>query len=613
VVKPDAQVEAVDTQVDASGARPKPSLPPPADPVQALAGRGAPLRYREGELIGVGGMGQVVSATDEMIGREVALKRLARHVDGLKDLRARFLREALIQARLNHPSVLPVHDIGVDAEGRPFFTMPRVRGRTLRELMADRPDALVRRRMISALAQVCLAVDYAHRHGFVHRDLKPPNVMLGDFGEVYVLDWGVARELGGRDLPTDSSVGPRADALTEAGAQLGTPGYMSPEQIRSASDVGPEGDVYALGTMLFEALVGEPLHSGQRDERVKSTLAGVDGHPTARLPDLDISPELDEAIARSTSLAPEERGSARDLAEAIEAWLGGARDREQRRAWADQLRAEAELAEERGGADGRRDAIRHLGRSVALEPEHRETFERLIALLTDDAAPVPEQIDSELRRDDEMRIRRSGRIGTVGFLGAGILALLLSLAMGVRRPAAVIGMLAVAVVSSGLSAAIARARVVRRSAMIALIFMTFLFGALLAGFFGPFVGVPSFVALLAGLYVMDSPRLSVWVAVAGIAALIAPLALELAGWLPPSFEVTTGSIVLHPRFVMFGEPVASLFTLFALNAAALFAPILMARMRATEDHLRRRDAQRTWRLRQLLPEARRSTLPPPPP
>jgi len=136
---------------------------------------------------------------------------------------------------------------------------------------------------------------------------------------------------------------------------------------------------------------------------------------------------------------------------------------------------------------------------------------------------------------------------------------------------------------------------------------------MLSGFFGPFVGVPSFVALIAGLYVMDSPRLSTWVAVAGITALIAPLALELAGFLPPSFEVTAGSIVLHPRFVTFREPAVSLLALFALNAAALFAPILMARMRVREDHLRRREAQRTWRLRQLLPEPRRSSVPPPPP
>lgn len=604
----------VDTIVDEkSGPRPLPSLPPPVDPVQALGGRGAPLRYREGELIGTGGMGQVVSATDEMIGREIALKRLARHVDGLKDLRARFLREALIQARLNHPSVLPVHDIGVDAEGRPFFTMPRVRGRTLRELLNDKPDAFQRRRMISALAHVCLAVDYAHQHGFVHRDLKPPNIMLGDFGEVYVLDWGVAREVSGDDVPSEPRLEPRPaeSKLTEAGAQLGTPGYMSPEQVRSASDVGPAGDVYALGAMVFEVLASEPLHAGSRDERIKSTLAGVDGHPSSRVPDLDISPELDAAVARATSLDPEERGSARALADAIEEWLGGARDREQRHAWADQLRAEAERAEERGDVEGRRDAIRLLGRSVALEPDHRETLERLIALLTDDTAPVPDHVSTELLRDDETRIRRSGRYGTYGFLGAGALTLVLSLAMGVRRPGVVVAMLLVAAFSSGLSAWIARSGKVRHWAMLALFFTTFAFGAFLSGFFGPFVGVPSFVALLAGLYVMDSPRLTTWVAVAGVTALIAPLALELAGILPPSFEVTAGSIVLHPRLVAFHSPSASLLTLFALNAAALFAPILMARMRAREDRFRRREAQRNWRLRQLLPEERRSTVPPP--
>ncbi|HMG52084.1 MAG TPA: serine/threonine-protein kinase, partial [Kofleriaceae bacterium] len=157
-------------------------------------------RYRFGEVLGEGGMGEVLLAHDDHIGREVAVKRIRASEPTAEEL-SRFLREARVQGRLEHPAVVPVHDLAVDRDGRPFFVMKRLSGTTLLELLgrlrAGRhdDDAAVRRRMLRAFADVCLAIEFAHSRGIVHRDLKPANIMLGDFGEVYVLDWGVARAL----------------------------------------------------------------------------------------------------------------------------------------------------------------------------------------------------------------------------------------------------------------------------------------------------------------------------------------------------------------------------------------------------------------------------------
>src|SRR5262249_28316165 len=154
---------------------------------------------------------------------------------------ARFLREARVQGGLEHPAVVPVHDLAVDGDGRPFFVMKRLSGTTLLELLrrlrsGSEDEAAARRRMLRAFVEVCLAMEFAHIRGIVHRDLKPANIMLGDFGEVYVLDWGVARVLDARD---DEAPGERgspwltsglelSSGQTRTGALLGTPAYMAP-------------------------------------------------------------------------------------------------------------------------------------------------------------------------------------------------------------------------------------------------------------------------------------------------------------------------------------------------------------------------------------------------
>src|SRR5262245_3206725 len=179
----------------------------------------------------------------------------------------RFLREARIQARLEHPAIVPVYELGSDPAGQPFFAMKRLAGVTLAEIVR-RPDPPPRQRLLRVFADVCAAVAFAHSRGVVHRDLKPANVMLGDFGEVYVLDWGVARVLderepeggGGAAIGAATDEIDTLDGLTRDGVVLGTPGYMAPEQVRGELGLGRPADVYALGAILFELLAGEPAH-----------------------------------------------------------------------------------------------------------------------------------------------------------------------------------------------------------------------------------------------------------------------------------------------------------------------------------------------------------------
>src|SRR5690349_961519 len=229
----------------------------PADVAPPLAG--ALLgRYRVGEVIGKGGMGEVMSARDEQIGRSVAIKRLKGKEPAPVTI-TRFLREARIQGRLEHPAVVPVHELAHDETGRPFFVMKQLAGTTLADvvarLAAGDPDVAAkfpRQRLLRAVAEVCLAVEFAHTRGVIHRDLKPANIVLGDFGEIYVLDWGIAKVSddgteSSRDSFADIGTVAESDAHTVVGAILGTPGYISPEQIRGDNFLDGRADVYSPG------------------------------------------------------------------------------------------------------------------------------------------------------------------------------------------------------------------------------------------------------------------------------------------------------------------------------------------------------------------------------
>ena len=229
-------------------------------------------RYEVIEAIGEGGMGKVYNARDRELQRNVALKVLHVAPPG-GDAARRMVREARILAELEHPAIVPIHDVGQLADGRIFYTMKLVKGTRLDEYTREHPDLNA---LLRVFERMCEAVAFAHGHGVIHRDLKPENVMVGSFGEVLVMDWGVAKILGDRGVegggggeggasgaPSDHrAVGARRDeqvrshpaptgADTEPGTVLGTPGYMAPEQAAGLIDaIDERTDVYALGMIL---------------------------------------------------------------------------------------------------------------------------------------------------------------------------------------------------------------------------------------------------------------------------------------------------------------------------------------------------------------------------
>jgi serine/threonine protein kinase len=221
-------------------------------------------RYEIAEELGRGGMGTVFRAHDRALGRDVAVKVLAQ---AELDPRAteRLRREARIAAALEHPGIVPVYDVGALDDGRPYYVMKLVSGARLDQWIAS--DA-TRDARLDLFLRICDAVAYAHAHGVVHRDLKPENVRIGPFGDVQVLDFGVAKVLAAPAEPDGAPATPRERAKTASGAVVGTPGWMAPEQERGEADVDARADVFALGRLLGVVV-------GAGADRVPRSLAAI--------------------------------------------------------------------------------------------------------------------------------------------------------------------------------------------------------------------------------------------------------------------------------------------------------------------------------------------------
>lgn len=288
--------------------------PPPLD--DPRVGRYA----RRGEL-GRGGMGRVDEAFDRLLGRSVARKVL---LDRDEERAALLVAEAQVCAQLEHPAIVPLYDLGSDEEGRPCYTMRIVRGKSLRDTLHDRErgrDDTTLAQLLGIFRQVCLALDYAHSRGVVHRDLKPENVVLGEFGEVYVVDWGIAAVLEGspvqRSLP---------------GVRIGgTPSYMAPEQV-DGDGIDARADVFSLGVMLYEILSGtRPFASDSLRAVLERRRVAVDVGPSKVDPGRGAPDAFDALVLACLSPSRKGRpGRARVLASAIDDFLDGERDRAER-------------------------------------------------------------------------------------------------------------------------------------------------------------------------------------------------------------------------------------------------------------------------------------------
>ncbi len=337
-------------------ARRMPVKPTPA--AAAESGEVLPTRYEDLGVIGHGGMGEVHRVRDRELGRTLAMKFIHPELLTSRSVVARFMEEAQVTAQLQHPGVVPVYDLGVLPDQRAYFTMKEIVGRTLGDVIHDlhagaaagRDEAgggWTFRRLIDAFHKVCETVSYAHARGVIHRDLKPTNIMVGDFGEVMVADWGLAKVVGLPEsaatvtLEPVSTVRSRDEALaTRAGGIAGTPAYMPPEQARGESHaVGPRSDVYALGAILYEILTGAPPYDGPTAESVLAqVLDGPPPPPRARA--LRIPDELAALCTRAMAHASADRfPDAGHLASELAAWLDGARKREQALRLVDQASA----------------------------------------------------------------------------------------------------------------------------------------------------------------------------------------------------------------------------------------------------------------------------------
>jgi len=275
--------------------------------------------------LGAGGMGEVLCVRDPDLGRDVAAKVLRDAHDPAA--RAKFEREAAITGRLEHPGIIPLYELGRrTGDGGPYFTMRRVSGVDLDQLLLA-PDPPAPSELLAIFAKVCEAVAYAHDQGVVHRDLKPANVMTGAYGEVYVLDWGLAKRAGEADptpVPAESTDG--VSLATREGTIMGTPAYMPPEQAEGrVADVGPQSDVYSLGAILYQMLCGQPPYTGASAWAViGEILDGPPPPPSVRAPDRSIPSELLAIVAKAMSRAPSDRyATALALKADVEAFLAG--------------------------------------------------------------------------------------------------------------------------------------------------------------------------------------------------------------------------------------------------------------------------------------------------
>jgi serine/threonine-protein kinase len=569
--------------------------------------------YQLGEVIGRGGMGEVVVAQDQRILREVAVKRI-RAKDPSPDTVLRFLREARIQARLDHPAIVPVYELGTDAQGLPYFTMKRLQGETLaRKLTRNGPV----QPLLRAFVDVCLAMQVAHNAGVVHRDLKPSNIMLGDYGEVYVLDWGVARVMTDTKRTTNPSMSAQTEDGTTAGAILGTPGYMAPEQVRGW-EADTKADIYALGAILFEILAGESLHP-RGEAALSSTLTQPQEAPARRAAERkQIAPELDGVCFDALAEEPGHRPTARELADRVQAYLDGDRDVERRRAMAaEQLDAARKVLKD-DPKDGRAAAVRRAGRALALDPESGDAASLVTALLLEppDKDHMPPDLLRYLAAEDRAFNSSRARQGMWTFIALFSVWLVLPF-LHVKHW---LPLIAFYVLMAG--GALMSWRNMRRgqSHVPLLLLVTAAIGVVFARMSGPFILTPiiicaSLMQLSAVRYIAErSWILVIWC----IVVVMTPFVLEWTGVLSSTYAVSGGTVssisdVFDMRRAV-DETVLIVANLAFVTAAGVIAMFISRR----RLELQRQQAIHAWHLRQLLPNARNwqtrpTPVPEPPP
>jgi serine/threonine-protein kinase len=567
-------------------------------------------RYEAGDLLGRGGMGEVRSLGDKRIGRDVAMKVIrSGHGTVGQD---RFLREARVQGQLEHPSVVPVYDLGLDPNGAPFFTMKSLQGRTLSEIIkrlragdAETLAQFGRRRLLGVFVDVCQAVAYAHKKGVVHRDIKPSNVMAGDFGQVYVLDWGVAKLRGEpeQEAPQIPAEAPIRDTdqtpQTEAGAILGTPGYMAPEQF-SEEPVDVRADVYALGVLLFELLFLEPMHRGKTATALMmSTLDGIDWDAWSEASEVDAPPELVAVCEQATRRRAGERfEDVPCLLRAVERYLEGDRDLALRRELTQRHldHARGLLAkEERAGA------LRELGRALALDPHDSEARELMRHVFLDRPKDMPQEVVDSIRQENDETGRKQARQAAWTYLSWVGFAVL-PIWMGMRDwtlLVIILGLIAVEVVLAFIHS---RAKHPNQSLLIGAAVLNMVLVGVMTRFFGPFVLTPVLAAVAALAFVLHPlERGRLLIITAGAGAIAVPWALEHLGVLAPSYAYKGDHIEIAANAASFTPLPTELMLVSVCVGAVIISGFAVSQIRGMLRQAQERVHLQAWQLRQVVP------------
>ncbi len=297
-----------------------------------------PNKYKFIKSIGYGGMKTVLQVHDKDTSRDVAMAIIPDAKNRSDSDLTRFVQEARITAGLEHPNIVPVHDIGIDASGSPYFTMKLLKGENLaivlqklREHDENFIDSYDLLRLLRIFIKVCNAVAFAHSKGVIHLDLKPENIQIGDYGEVLLLDWGLAKVIGREDEPYAESA-PQSNPATENrqvtmdGVTKGTPGYMAPEQAAGRNrDKDIRTDIYALGAMLYTMVTwAKPLEGQEIQQILTDTMQGNIIPPRLRNPDSDIPGAIEAVILKAMAVNPDERYQrVEEIREDIFAYMGG--------------------------------------------------------------------------------------------------------------------------------------------------------------------------------------------------------------------------------------------------------------------------------------------------
>lgn len=289
-------------------------------------------RYASFSLHATGGIGRIRVAQDRQLGRKVAIKDLLPEWSSNLDLQRRFLKEAKITGQLEHPGIVPVYELSSSGDGSPpFYAMRFVKGQTLLEAIReyhhlpvdDAKDSLRLIDLLNAFVAVCNTVAYAHSRGVIHRDLKGQNIILGEFGEVIVLDWGIAKltdEIEEQPAPLEAKKDFVADE-TLPGIALGTPGYMAPEQMQGLNfPIDHRADIYGLGAILYEILAGQPPFAGEDIDSLIDRMLNDDPEPPGQLA-AQVPRNLEFMCLRALAKNPDHRyDSALEMADGVRRW-----------------------------------------------------------------------------------------------------------------------------------------------------------------------------------------------------------------------------------------------------------------------------------------------------